>query len=39
MSVFNQIAKAKELKSEIKKLTPEVRQSLILSLWEKEEIS
>lgn len=39
MSVFNQIAKAKEIKSEIKKLTPEVKQSLILSLLKDKIIS
>ena len=39
MSVFNQLATAKEIKSEIKKLTPEVKQSLILSLLKDKIIS
>lgn len=39
MSVFNQIAKAKEIKSEIKKLDSDVRLSLILSLLKDKIIS
>ena len=39
MSVFNQLAKAKEIKSEIKKLDNEVRQILILSLLKDKTIS
>ena len=39
MSIFNQLAKAKEIKREIKKLDNEVRQSLILSLLKDKTIS
>ena len=39
MDFFNQIKKAKEIKGEIKKLTPEVKQSLILSLLKDKIIS
>lgn len=39
MSIFNQIAKAKEIKSEIKKLDSDVRLSLILSLLKDKTIS
>lgn len=39
MDFFNQITKAKEIKGEFKKLEPEIRQSLILSLLKDKTLS